>query len=64
MYEGTWNENQFMGEGLYQWADGSSYKGGWADNKMHGKGTYVDAKGEAYEGDFFNGNGPDLLNIQ
>lgn len=31
---------------------------------MHGKGTYVDGKSEVYEGEFFNGNGPDLLNIQ
>ena len=77
-----------MGEGKYDWADGTSYTGGWADNKyaptlppaadrslpanklgraarrMHGKGTYVDGKAEVYEGEFFNGNGPELLNIQ
>lgn len=26
---GVWKDNQFMGEGNYQWNDGSSYKGGW-----------------------------------
>jgi hypothetical protein len=64
VYEGAWKGNQFMGEGQYTWGDNSSYTGGWADNKMHGKGTYVDGKKEIYEGEFFNGNGPDLLNIQ
>eukprot|EP01052_Picozoa_sp_SAG31_P001600 SAG31_NODE_54_length_29987_cov_4.570664_13_plen_32_part_00 len=31
---------------------------------MHGKGTYVDSKAETWEGDFYNGNGPELLNVQ
>jgi hypothetical protein len=31
---------------------------------MHGKGTYIDKKEEVWEGEFFNGNGPELLNVQ
>ena len=32
-WQGTWTNNQFMGEGKYEWADKTSYTGGWADNK-------------------------------
>jgi hypothetical protein len=32
-WQGAWANNQFMGEGKYEWADKTSYTGGWADNK-------------------------------
>jgi len=32
--------------------------------RMHGDGVYVDAAGETWKGTWFNGNGPELLNVQ
>ena len=64
VYIGEWAAGVRSGAGACVFANGDLYEGAWVDSKMHGKGTYVDAKSETWEGDFFNGNGPALLNVQ
>ena len=55
------------GEGVYQWADGSSYEGGWRESKMHGQGKYVDVEGVIWSGAFHNGmffNGKSYITLR
>mmetsp|Transcript_26174 Transcript_26174/g.86089 ORF Transcript_26174/g.86089 Transcript_26174/m.86089 type:complete len:108 (-) Transcript_26174:163-486(-) len=58
--QGDWVDNEFHGQGKYQWSTGAYYMGAWEKNRMHGQGTFVDDTGREWKGKFFNGQGPGL----
>ena len=34
-YEGEWEDGEYNGRGIYDWADGSTYEGEFRDHKRH-----------------------------
>ncbi len=48
----------FLGYGIYTWADDRKYKGYWVNNKMHGEGEFVWPDNKLYKG-----NLKSLMNI-
>jgi hypothetical protein len=64
IYEGSFLDNDFHGEGIMKFhASGDIYKGQWKGNKFCGEGVYTFATGDVYTGDFCNGefNGHGVL---
>ena len=53
-YEGTFEDNNITGYGLYKWNNGESYKGTFINGKMDGSGKYIWPDGGYYEGDYVN----------
>ncbi len=53
-YEGTFEDNNITGNGLYKWNNGESYKGTFINGKMDGSGKYIWPDGGYYEGDYVN----------
>ena len=47
--------NEQHGQGIYTWADGSSYEGEWRDDEWPDKGTYISADGDRYEAEYRDG---------
>lgn len=55
-YEGALGESGQNGEGVFMFADGSTYSGRFFQGLADGEGTYTDASGNVvYEGGFKNG---------
>ncbi len=53
-YEGTFEDNNITGNGIYKWNNGESYKGTFINGKMDGSGKYIWPDGGYYEGDYVN----------
>ena len=59
-YIGYWENDQFHGQGLMMYADGSKFDGFWSHNQQHGKGTFThpddgEEMGEEYDGEWILG---------
>ena len=59
-YIGYWENDQYHGQGLMMYADGSKFDGFWSHNQRHGKGTFThpddgEEMGEEYEGEWNEG---------
>jgi hypothetical protein len=50
IYEGTFLENKFDGQGTYYWPDGHRYQGKWKNNHRHGLGEIVYPDGRVERG--------------
>lgn len=49
-FEGSWENNQMDGYGVYKWPDGGSYDGQWKNGKRDGFGVRTWADGSNYSG--------------
>ncbi|KAL7527246.1 hypothetical protein ACHAXR_001862 [Thalassiosira sp. AJA248-18] len=38
---GTWQNDEMIGRGIYQWSDGHVYDGDWLNGKRHGLGRFI-----------------------
>lgn len=38
---GTWENDEMIGRGIYQWSDGHVYDGEWLNGKRHGLGRFI-----------------------
>ena len=52
VYEGSWKDGKYHGQGKYTWTSGNVYEGSSKDGKAHGQGKVTYANGEVYEGSY------------
>ncbi len=51
-YQGSFENGNKHGEGMYTWANGNTYEGDYKDDRRNGRGVFTFANGDKYEGDF------------
>ena len=50
VYEGSWKDGNYRGQGKCTFANGNVYEGSWKDDYRHGQGKLTFANGDVYEG--------------
>jgi len=55
VYEGSYKEGLFHGNGIMVWRNKSSYEGEFLNGMFHGEGKINSINGNVYEGEFSNG---------
>lgn len=55
LYEGTFENGLFHGNGSIQWRNGNRYRGEFQNGQMEGQGTLITANGDRYIGGFAAG---------
>ena len=54
LYNGDWRNNEKVGYGVHEYANGDSYEGEWKDGARNGRGTYNFKNGDTYNGSWEN----------
>jgi hypothetical protein len=55
VYDGSWHQGLWHGNGSVSWASGTTYSGTFKNGEMHGKGKITWSHGGSYEGAFDKG---------
>ena len=54
IYEGTFENNEISGSGVFTWPDGRRYEGEFSQGMKHGQGEYTWPNGDTYLGQYEN----------